>query len=184
MSNQHVPENARALTEKLRLRTPTRKYDKARSAMHTKKWERLIVSAVVLGLVAFTIYVVGVAQRLCKHEKSVLVPHSVAQQRMKEETTSATQSDVETRIQPVALEEIVSETTEFSRIEINTNANRRDFCARLLREAGYDPVIGESGDVLAVKQGQMPDYVAVGAHYDKVDGPSEGILDNMLGCIW
>lgn len=68
-------------------------------------------------------------------------------------------------------------------IEINTNENRRSFCIELFREAGYEPVVTDSGDVLAIQQGLTSDYVAVGAHYDKVEGPSQGILDNMLGCI-
>jgi len=148
-----------------------------------KKWEKTIVATVILPLAAFTIYIVGAAYYLCKPKKPAFIPDGVVQERHRRETTFATESDIDTRIQPIALEEIVSETTNFSQIEINTNENRRYFCIGLFKEAGYDPVMTDSGDVLAIKQGLMSDYVAVGAHYDKVDGPSQGILDNMLGCI-
>lgn len=141
---------------------------------------RITVAAAVLLLAAFTVYVVRVAYY---PPKPVSVPHAAVQQRLRRETTFATESDIETRIQPIALEEIISETANFSQIEINTNKNRRSFCIGLFKRAGYDPVVTDSGDVLAIKQGLMPAYVAVGAHYDKVDGPSQGILDNMLGCI-
>ena len=74
------------------------------------------------------------------------------------------------------------ETTNFSQINVNTDESRRAFCAYLLREAGYPPVITDD-TIYTVKEGALSDYVVIGAHYDKVPGPSTGILDNMLGCI-
>lgn len=90
---------------------------------------------------------------------------------------------IDTRLQPVSLEEIISEATRFNELASNTEEDRKSFCVDLLRQAGYEPVMTDSGDVLAIKKGRSSDYVAVGAHYDKVEGPSKGILDNMLGCI-
>ena len=83
----------------------------------------------------------------------------------------------------MALEEIISETTNFNKIESNTNESRKTFTISLFEEAGYNPVLSGSGDVFAIKKGLTQDYIAIGAHYDKVEGSSEGILDNIVGCI-
>ena len=151
--------------------------------IHMKKWDKIIVVTLLIPLVAFTIYLVEAAYDVCSPKKPVLIPDAVVQERHRRETTFATQGNIEIQVKPVALEEIVSETTNFSQININTNETRRDFTVDLFKEAGYAPVITDTGSVLAVKEGLTQDFVAVGAHYDKVDGPSEGILDNMLGCI-
>jgi len=151
--------------------------------IHMKKMKKIVVITIVVPVAAFTIYAAGVAYNTGKPKKPVIIPDAVVQERFRKETTFATKSDIDTRIQPVALEEIISDTSSFSQIEINTNESRRDYTANLFKEAGYDPVVMDNGSVHAVKEGLMSDFVAVGAHYDKVDGPSEGILDNMLGCI-
>jgi len=148
-----------------------------------RRREKVIVATLIVPLAAFTIYVVGVSYYISKPKKPTFIPDSVVQEGLRRETTFATENDIETRIQLIGLKEIVSETTKFSQIEINTNENRRSFCIELFREAGYEPVVTDSGDVLAIQQGLTSDYVAVGAHYDKVEGLSQGILDNMLGCI-
>lgn len=148
-----------------------------------RRWEKVIVATLIVPLAAFTIYVVGVSYYISKPKKPTFIPDSVVQERRRRETTFATENDIETRIQLIGLKEIVSETTDFSQTEINTNENRRFFCIGLFKKAGYDPIMTDSGDVLAIKEGLTSNYVAVGAHYDKIDGPSEGILDNMLGCI-
>ncbi len=148
-----------------------------------RRREKVVVATLIVPLAAFTIYVVGVSYYISKPKIPTFIPYSVVQERLRRETTFATENDIETRIQLIGLKEIVSETTKFSQIEINTNENRRSFCIELFREAGYEPVVTDSGDVLAIQQGLTSDYVAVGAHYDKVEGPSQGILDNMLGCI-
>ena len=150
-----------------------------------KRWEKVIATTVIVLISVFAAYVVGVlvVTNYSKHKKLILIPDAVVQERHRRETTFATENDIDTRIQIVELEEIVSETTKFNQIKFNTNENRRSFCIELFREAGYEPVVTNSGDVLAIQQGITSDYVAVGAHYDKVEGPSQGILDNMLGCI-
>jgi len=150
-----------------------------------KRWEKVISATIVMPIAVFTIYVVGVLVVINHYnsKESTVIPYAAVEERHRKETTFATEKDIDTRIQTVELEEIISETTEFSQIEINTNENRKSFCIELFREAGYEPVVTNSGDVLAIQQGLTSDYVAVGAHYDKVEGPSQGILDNMLGCI-
>jgi len=97
--------------------------------------------------------------------------------------TPPTKQDVDIGLEPTSLEEIISETTRFDGRQGNTQEDRKSFCIDLFKEAGYEPIITNSGDILAIKKGRSSEYVTVGAHYDKVDGPSKGILDNMLGCI-
>lgn len=101
----------------------------------------------------------------------------------KPEFTPPTTNDVNTTVPLISPKEIFSEISKFNGLETNTEEDRQLFCVGLFKEAGYDPVITNSGDVLAIKQRHSSDYVAVGAHYDKVDGSSKGILDNMLGCV-
>ncbi|MCX5644106.1 MAG: M28 family peptidase [Phycisphaerae bacterium] len=146
--------------------------------------EKVIIAAVILPLAAFTAFAVGLAYYMTRPPRELPgIPQAVVEQRFRDETTFATARDVQTKVPPVALEEIVSETTGLGGTELHTAEGRRAICVRLFRGAGFDPVVTEDGDVLVYKQGRTVDYVAVGAHYDKVDGPSEGILDNMLGCI-
>jgi hypothetical protein len=148
-----------------------------------KKKEKILVVLVVLPIAAFTLYVISVSYYQRHPPKPKSIPSATIQQKFKSETTFATQSDIKTTIQPVALEEIISETTNFNKIESNTNENRKSFTIGLFEEAGYEPILSGSGDVFAIKKGLTQDYIAIGAHYDKVEGPSKGILDNMLGCI-
>lgn len=146
--------------------------------------EKIVVAAIVLLLVAFTAFTVGVAYYITRPPRVFPgVSHAVLEQKFRDETTLATASDVQTKVPPVALEEIISETHGLAAADLHTAEGRRAICIRLFRDAGFEPVVTEEGDVLAIKQGLTTDYVAVGAHYDKVDGPSAGILDNMLGCI-
>jgi len=111
------------------------------------------------------------------------IPTAVVEQRFRDETTFATAGDVETKMLPVPLEEIVMETRSLAATGLSTREGRREICVRLFRDAGFDPIVTEEGDVVTFKEGLSADYVAVGAHYDKVNGPSQGILDNMLACI-
>lgn len=150
-----------------------------------KRWEKIVSAIVVIPIAVFTIYVVGVlaVRNYSKRKKHDIIPDEVVEERHRRETTFATENDIDTTIQIVELEEIISETIKFSQIENNTNENRKSFCIELFREAGYEPLVTDSGDVIAIQEGFTSDYIAVGAHYDKVEGPSEGILDNMLGCI-
>ncbi len=141
---------------------------------------KILFTIVIAPLAAFTIYALVVGYHISNPE---IIPYAEVQERIRQEHTFATENDVAIKIRPIALEEIILETEEFNQIEINTNETRRTFCVGLFREAGYEPVATESGDVLAVKRGLFSDYIAVGAHYDKVNGPTKGILDNILGCI-
>lgn len=142
--------------------------------------EKILLAIVIVPLPAITIYAVVVAYHISHPE---IIPDAVVQERIRQEHTFASVNDVSIKIRPVALEEIISETEGFNKLEINNNETRRTFCVDLFREAGYEPVTTESGDVLSVKQGLTSDYIAVGAHYDKIDGLTKGILDNMLGCV-
>jgi hypothetical protein len=146
--------------------------------------DKILVAAIVLPLAVFTAFTVRVAYYSTRPPQVLpVVPQAVVEQKFRDETTFATASDIPTKVPPVALEEIVSETRGLSGTELHTAEGRRAICIRLFRAAGFDPVVTEEGDVLVYKQGRTADYVAVGAHYDKVDGPSTGILDNMLGCV-
>ncbi len=146
--------------------------------------ERVIVAAVVLPLALFTTFVLGVLYHFTRPPRTLPgIPRAVLEQRFRDETTFAMARDVETRILSVPSEEIVMETRSLAETELSTGEGRREICVRLFRDAGFDPIVTEEGDVLTFKKGLSADYVAVGAHYDKVDGPSQGILDNMLGCI-
>jgi len=146
--------------------------------------ERIIVAAVIVPLMFFTTLVLGALYRFTRPPRELPgVPLAVVEQRSMEETTFATAGDVETTIPSVPSEEIVMETSRLAETELAAQGGRREICVRLFRDAGFDPVITKEGDVLAFKVGLTTDYVAVGAHYDKADGPSLGILDNMLGCI-
>lgn len=147
-----------------------------------KRWEKIIAVTFVVSIAVFLAFTT-VEYYYSKCKEPTFIPDAVVQERHRSETTFATENDIDTIIQIVELEEIVSETTKFSQVESNTNENRRSFCIEMFREAGYEPVVTDSGDVLAIKQGHTSDYVVVGAHYDKVAGSSQGILDNMLGCI-
>jgi len=141
---------------------------------------KILLAIVITPLTAIIIYAAIVAYHISNPE---IIPNAVVQERIRQEHTFASLNDVAIKIRPVTLEEIISETEDFNKLEINTNETRRTFCVDLFREAGYEPVTTESGDVLAIKQGLTSDYIAVGAHYDKIDGPTKGILDNMLGCV-
>ena len=146
--------------------------------------EKIIVAVIVLPLAAFTAFTVGVAYYIARPPPVLpSIPQAVLEQEIRDEHTFATASDVQTKVPPVALEEIVSETRALAGTELHTAEGRRAICARLFRDAGFEPVVTGDGDVLAIKQGLATDYVVVGAHYDKIDGPSAGILDNMLGCV-
>ena len=134
----------------------------------------LIVSIIFTFMVVISIYFFN---------QSETISDLVVQEKLRNEVTSADINDVHIKIKPIALEEIISEVGDFNRIEINNNETRKSFCENLFRQAGYEPLISDSGDVLAVKQGHSNDYIAIGAHYDKVEGPTKGLLDNMLGCI-
>jgi hypothetical protein len=147
-----------------------------------KRCEKVIAATVIVPLAAFTIFVVGVAYYHSKPQKPAFIPDAVVQEKHRRETTFATENDIDTIIQPAPLEEIVSETTNFSQFETNTDESRRSVCIGLFKEAGYDPTTTNKS-VYVVKKGHSSEYVAIGAHYDKVEGPSQGILDNMLGCI-
>ena len=146
--------------------------------------DKILVAAIVLPLAVFMAFTASVAYYVTMPPRKLpVIPWAVVEQKFRDETTFATANDVQTKIPPVASEEIVSETCGLAEAELCTPEGRRAICLRLFRAAGFDPVVTEDGDVLAYKQGSTTDYVAVGAHYDKVDGPSAGILDNMLGCI-
>lgn len=147
-----------------------------------KKGEKILLAVVIVPLAAFTIYAVIIAYHFYDPKVKV-IPYAVVQEQFRKETAFATKNDIQTKINPVTLEEIVSETMDFNQLDINTNETRKTFCVDLFREAGYEPVTTKFGDVLAIKQGLTSDYIAVGAHYDRVEGPTQGILDNMLGCI-
>ncbi|MCL5281493.1 MAG: M28 family peptidase [Planctomycetes bacterium] len=146
--------------------------------------EKIIVAVVVLPLAVFTAFTVGVAYYITRPPRVFPgIPQAVLEQKIRDEHTLATASDVQTKVPPAALEEIVSETRGLAGTELHTAEGRRAICIRLFRGAGFEPVVTGEGDVLAIKQGLTTDYVAVGAHYDKVGGSSEGILDNLLGCV-
>jgi len=146
--------------------------------------EKIIVAVIVLPLAGFTAFTVGVAYHITRPPRALpVIPRAVVEQKFRDETTFATAGDVQTKVLPVALEEIISETCGLAGAELRTAEGRRAICIRLFRAAGFDPVVTEDGDVLVYKQGRTADTVAAGAHYDKVDGPSAGILDNMVGCI-
>jgi hypothetical protein len=129
----------------------------------------IVIAIIIGGLIFGSIYYYCV-----RHKKPSLIRKPAL------DITPATANDVNTTVSLVSLEEIFSETTEFSELETNTEEDRKLFCVGLFKEAGYNPIITDSGNILAIKEGRSSDYVAVGAHYDKVDGPSKGILDNML----
>jgi hypothetical protein len=147
-----------------------------------KRWEKIIVSSVVVPLAAFTIYAAIVSYNISRPKKHVYISDSEAQKSFNYRTTFATKKDIDTTIQLIPLEKIVTEITNFSQININTDETRKAFCVDLLREAGYAPVITDD-TIYTVKEGTLSDYVVIGAHYDKEPGPSKGILDNMLGCV-
>jgi len=147
-----------------------------------KRNEKILIVFIIVPLAVLTIYTVIVAYPIRIFNPKIISDAELKEQ-FRRETTFAVKDDIQTRIRPVALEEIISETEDFNQIDINTNETRRTFCVELFCEAGYEPVTTESGDVLAVKQGVKSDYIVVGAHYAEVDGPAQGILDNMLGCI-
>lgn len=83
----------------------------------------------------------------------------------------------------VPRELIEADLRRFAGLSTNTAQSRREYCATLLREAGYAAHIDPGGDVWAWKQGSSANVVLIGAHSDKVDGPSQGILDDMIGCV-
>jgi hypothetical protein len=146
--------------------------------------EKVIVAVIVLPLAGFTAFAVGVAYDITRPPRSLPGPPlAVVEQKFRDETTYAAAGDVQTKVPPVALEEIVSATRGLAAAELQTSEGRRAICIHLFRGAGFEPVVTEEGDILATKQGLMTDYVAVGAHYDKIGEPSEGILDNLLGCV-
>ncbi len=113
----------------------------------------------------------------------VIISNEEVARRVAEEMTPPSTDKLQLQSSPVPLKELITETKAFDEIKPNNDETRRNFCIQLFREAGYEPVITADGDILAVKSGRLPDYVAVGAHYDKAGERSAGILDNMLGCI-
>lgn len=135
---------------------------------------RLLIVAIAIGIGGL---IFGLFCYFARGKKTTLVTNPAL------DWTPPTTQDVSISTQPVSLREIISETTKFSGLETNTEEDRKLFCIGLFKEAGYNPVITNFGDVLAIREGRSSNYVAVGAHYDKVDGPSKGILDNMLGCV-
>jgi hypothetical protein len=145
-----------------------------------RKGEKILLVVVIVPIAAFAIYTVIIAYHIPNPK---VIPDAIVQKQFRRETTFAAKGDIQTKVNPVSLDEIISETMDFNQVDVNTNEGRRTFCVDLFREAGYEPVTTESGDVLVIKQGLVSDYVAVGAHYDKAEGPTRGILDNMLGCI-
>ncbi len=146
--------------------------------------DKIIVAVIVLPLAAFTAFTVGVAHYITRPPRVLPgVSQAVLEQKFRDETTFATASDIQTKVPPVAWEEIVSEARGWAGTELHTAEGRRAICIRLFRDAGFEPIVTEEGDLLATKQGLTTDYVVVGAHYDKIEGPSEGILDNLLDCV-
>jgi|WetSurMetagenome_2_1015567.scaffolds.fasta_scaffold180214_2 hypothetical protein len=144
-----------------------------------KKRRIIIITVALLLLFAFSIYLFIVVFYLPNHQ----IPMEVVQENQKKETTFATKDDIQTKLLPIALKEIIAEVEDFNQIEINNNEKRKSFSEYLFIQAGYEPLTSNTGDVFAIKQGLSNKYIAVGAHYDKVEGPSDGLLDNMLGCI-
>lgn len=83
-----------------------------------RRREKVIVATLIVPLAAFTIYVVGVSYYISKPKIPTFIPYSVVQERLRRETTFATENDIETRIQLIGLKEIVSETTKFSQTHL------------------------------------------------------------------
>ena len=144
-----------------------------------KTRRKIIIIFALLLLFAFSIYLFIVVYYLPNHQ----IPMDVVQENQKKETTFASKNDIQTKLLPIALKAIISEVEDFNQIEINNNEKRKSFCEYLFIQAGYEPLTSDTGDVFALKKGLSNKYIAVGAHYDKVDGPSDGLLDNMLGSI-
>jgi hypothetical protein len=80
-------------------------------------------------------------------------------------------------------ERIEADLRRFAALSANTPESRRQFCVELLRDAGFEARVDASGDVWAWKQGSGTGVVLLGAHHDKVEGPSKGVLDDMIGCV-
>jgi len=84
---------------------------------------------------------------------------------------------------PLVSKEEISEVIQDSSLgSTDDHARRRDYCTYLLQRAQFQPV--QAGrDIVAVKPGRKSDCVVIGAHFDKAGKESQGILDNMIGCI-
>ncbi len=115
------------------------------------------------------------------------VPLEELQKRRDAETTRAQAADVTLNVAPVPIEEIQKQLQECATAPENTTSARMQHCAVMIKTAGYEPMMlggpADQGDVFAIKRGRRTEYVVIGAHYDKADPPSQGILDNMLGCV-
>jgi hypothetical protein len=147
-----------------------------------QKITKSVLKAVVAVIIVLLLILWYLFHSFAKSNKTPFLTDAEARKSIEEQYTLSTKKTVETKIQPVVLDRIKQQTLEFSNRKNNDDEHRRTYCIELFKGAGYEPNVTDTV-IFAAKNGRSSDYVAIGAHYDKAEGASSGILDNMLGCI-
>lgn len=92
-------------------------------------------------------------------------------------------------IRPTPMSVLEKQLAKFETLE--DDSQRSHYCYELLRQSGYTfdeikthEIDGNPDDVLYVnKDGATNKTIVVGAHFDKVEGTSKGVLDNASGTL-